>query len=222
MSGYFRFLIPIFRNFKPSSSPESRNIRVWISEFHLKLILDWAGFNRIDPVWAHTDQIKKSANFPDFTAKTSFLNDSRNQIPTRCRPKSQNTHFVESKNFAFDSEKDSKKSETRGMDVGTHCYYREFTAKYSTPYSILTVNIKLNTKVILYSNKLYAYMYPIFPILYFILPSICCPSSPAALLRTSITSDNGDNALGWILFPSTSIPRNWLFLRWILLMDYNL
>ena len=50
---------------------------------------------------------------------------------------------------------DSKKGETRGMDVWIHCYYREFTAKYSTPDSILTVN---NYKLysIIYSSTLYA------------------------------------------------------------------
>ena len=52
-------------------------------------------------------------------------------------------------------ETDSKKGETRGMDVWIHCYYREFTAKYSTPDSILTVN---NYKLysIIYSSTLYA------------------------------------------------------------------
>lgn len=52
--------------------------------------------------------------------------------------------FVESESFDFDSVTDSRKGETRGMDVWIHCHYREFTAKYSTPDSILTVNIKLN------------------------------------------------------------------------------
>ena len=59
ISGYFRQIIQIFEKFKSSASPESWNIWVWISEFHSKLIPDWAGLNGIDPVWA---QIKNKKN----------------------------------------------------------------------------------------------------------------------------------------------------------------
>ena len=86
------------------------------------------------------------------------------------------------------------------MDVWIHSDYHEFTAKYSTPDSILTVN---NYKLysIIYSSTLYAYRYPRLPYI--------CPPSPAAFLRTSITSDRGIIALGCILFSGNLIPKTY-------------